>query len=67
MANEQLIDILNKLVDVGLKHPSSNSRELASDFINIKLRYQMRQSGMSNKQIKFEMDRVQEGNKLRQS
>ena len=67
MGNEQLIDILNKLVDVGLKHPSSNSRELAFDFINIKLRYQMRKSGMTGKEIIVEMDKIMEGNKLRQS
>lgn len=67
MSNEKLVDILNDLVDVGLRQSHKNSRELAFDFINIKLRYQMRLSGMSNKQIKFEMDRVKEGIPLRPS
>ena len=67
MSNEKLIEILNSLVDVGLKHPSSNAKELAFDFINIKLRYQMRMSGMTGKEIIEEMDKIMEGDKLRQS
>lgn len=62
-----MIDVINTLIDEITTKSKKNSKELAFDFICIKLRYQMRVCGMTNKEIKFEIDRIKKGMPLRPS